>query len=143
LSFGECPSPSPTPTRTPSITPSRSITPSISVSSTPASTPSRTPSITPSTSTLACECQFYDVTIDQNDLDNATGNTDPGKDDGVVYVDYINCAGSPATAQYSFATYFPNSICAQSVSSIYYYSFNFQTAVSFSSVTGPGSDCCV
>jgi hypothetical protein len=38
---------------------------------------------------MACTCFYYDVIIDQIDLDDATGNTDPGKFDGTVYVDYI------------------------------------------------------
>jgi hypothetical protein len=134
----------PTPTRTPSSTPAPSPSPSISVSSTPASTPSRTPSITPSTSLPACQCEYYDVTIDQSDIDNAIFNTDPCKANDTVYVEYQDCNNQTTLAQYSFAGTYTNSICVRKTStpSVYYYNSNNQSfGSSFASDTNV--DCCI
>jgi hypothetical protein len=72
------------------------------------------------------------VYVDQGDLDNATGNTDPGKSNGIVYLDYISCNGTPSQLQYSVADTYTNSVCVQEFSSpspdIYYYSNNFKSA---------------
>jgi hypothetical protein len=136
--FGLCPSVTPTPTRTPSSTPSStpapSPSPSISVSSTPVSTPSRTPSITPSTSAPVVNCTFYDVSIDQGDLDDATGNTEPGKLNGVVYFDYVSCNGTPSQLQFSVADYYTNIACVRESTSqeIYYYFNNTKNLANFS-----------
>jgi len=118
--FGLCPSLTPTPTRTASPTPTRSAT----------MTPTPTRSVTPSTSPpLIIGCTLYDVVIEQADLDDATGNTDPGKNNGTLYVDYTACDGTPTTGQFSFASTF--SICVQEFSispTIYYFNNNTQTA---------------
>ena len=136
ISISVTPTPSITPSITPSVTPSitpsitPSVTPSISISSTPNPSPSLTPSVTPSTSPPPISCTLYDVIIEQADLDDATGNTDPGKNNGTLYVDYIACNGTPTTTQYSVAGTFQ--ICVQELSfpapNIYYYKNNNQTS---------------
>ena len=98
---------------------------------------------TTTTTTTAPTCTIYDVSIDQGDLDDATGNTDPGKNDGTVYVDYIACNGTPTTAQYSLASTF--TICVQEFSSpspdIYYYKNNLETAPFGSFVNDTSTPC--
>jgi hypothetical protein len=134
--FGNCPTPTATPTRTatPTLTatatPTLTNTPTLTATATPTltSTPTRTSTATPTLPAITCT--LYDVVIDQIDLDDATGNTDPGKNDGTLYVDYIACSGTPTTAQYGVASTF--TICVQEFSSpppdIYYYNNNNKTA---------------
>jgi hypothetical protein len=43
----------------------------------------------------ACGCLFWNVTVSENDLANATGNTN-GYRDGKLWVRYINCENTPA-----------------------------------------------
>ena len=131
--FGNCPTPTATPTRTSTPTLTPTATPTLTATATPTltSTPTRTSTPTPTlTSAPAVTCTIYDVVIEQADLDDATGNTDPGKNDGTLYVDYIACDGTPTTAQYGVAGTF--TICVQEFSTpsptIYYFNNNTQTS---------------
>jgi hypothetical protein len=75
------------------------------------------------------------VYVDQGDLDNATGNTDPGKLNGVVYFDYVSCNGTSSQLQYSVADNYTNSACVREFTfqDVYYYSNNFKsTGASYS-----------
>ena len=56
------------------------------------------------------DCKYYDITISQADIDNAVGNTNPAQD-GVVFVNYIDCNGDPANAIFDTAGFYPNFIC--------------------------------
>jgi hypothetical protein len=112
------------------------------------STSTTTTSSTTTTTTTAapCNCLSYDVIVGQEDLDDATGNTDPGKDNGVVYVEYTNCEGIPTTSQYSVANTYLNSICVDTTAltpTIYYYKNNIQSAPLTSSTSITSNDCCV
>jgi hypothetical protein len=40
-----------------------------------------------------CNCFKFTIYIDQSELDDATGNTDPGKSDSTLYVNYYDCDG--------------------------------------------------
>jgi hypothetical protein len=95
---------------------------------------------------MACTCFYYDVIIDQIDLDDATGNTDPGKFDNTLYVDYIDCDGNPTTKLYGAAGTFIDDICVDTLSSptpnIYYYKNNNITAPFSSSVSQTLNECC-
>ena len=114
---------------------------------TSSSTTTTTSSTTTTTTTAApCNCFTYDVVVGQDDLDDATGNTDPGKDNGVVYVYYTNCEGNPTIAQYSVANTYLDSICVNIVSvppTIYYYKNNLQTTPLSSSVSLTANECCI
>jgi len=115
----------------------------ISPSPTPSPTRSITPSRTPSPSFQPCNCEYYDVTIDQSDLDNAIFNTDFGKSNDTVYVEYQDCDNNTTISQYSFAGTYTNSICVRKTStpSVYYYNSNSQSfGSSFASDTNV--DCC-
>jgi hypothetical protein len=142
----QCFDPSPTPSNTPSNTPTQTPTqtPSNTPTSTPPSTPASTPASTPTATPVpVCECEYYDVTIDQDDLDNAIGNTELGKANDTVYVEYQDCNNQTTLAQYSFANTYTNSICVRknTIPSVYYYTFNSQTfGSSFASDTNV--DCC-
>jgi hypothetical protein len=112
------------------------------------STSTTTTSSTTTTTTTAapCNCLSYDVIVGQEDLDDATGNTDPGKDNGVIYVEYTNCEGIPTTSQYSVANTYLNSICVDTTAltpTIYYYKNNIQSAPLTSSTSITSNDCCV
>jgi hypothetical protein len=105
-----------------------------------------TTTTTSSTTAAPCDCFTYDVIIGQEDLDDATGNTDPGKDNGIVYVEYTNCEGIPTTSQYSVANTYLNSICVDTTAlspTIYYYKDNTQSAPLTSSISITSNDCCV
>jgi hypothetical protein len=142
----QCFDPSPTPSNTPSNTPTNTPTqtPSNTPTSTPPSTPASTPASTPTATPVpVCECEYYDVTIDQDDLNNAIFNTDPGKANDTVYVEYQDCNNQTTLAQYSFAGTFTNSICVRknTIPSVYYYASNSQSfGSSFASDTNV--DCC-
>jgi hypothetical protein len=74
---------------------------------------------------MACTCFNYDVIINQIDLDDSTGNTDPGKFDGTVYVDYIDCSGNSQQELYTVANTYLDGLCIDTngspVPNIYYY----------------------
>lgn len=101
------------------------------------------------TSFISCQssstCYFYDVIIDQSDLDDATGNTDPGKSNNTLYVDYIDCSGNPQTKQYSLSGTFLNDICVDftgtPIPDIYYYNSNLKTVPFASSVSSTANLC--
>jgi hypothetical protein len=95
---------------------------------------------------MACTCFYYDVIINQIDLDDATGNTNPG-DNNTLYVDYIDCGGIPTTKSYTSAGSFPDDICVNTSSSplpnIYYYKNNGSTVpLGGSSATQSLNSCC-
>jgi hypothetical protein len=95
---------------------------------------------------MACTCFYYDVIIDQIDLDDATGNTDPGKFDGTVYVDYIDCSGNSQQDLYTLSGTFLNDLCIDTTGSpapnIYYYKNNTQIVGPSSSVSQTLIECC-
>jgi hypothetical protein len=130
----------------PPTTSTTSTTSTTTSSSTTTTTTTATPTTTTTTTPAPCSCFSYDVVIGQSDLDDATGNTDPGKDNGIVYVDYTNCTGTFTIGQYSVAGTFLNSICVDTNAigpDIYYYKNNTKTAPSTSSVSITANDCCV
>lgn len=95
---------------------------------------------------MACTCFFYDVVIDQVDLDDATGNSGPLLNN-TLYVDYIDCNGSPQTNTYSLSGTFLNNICVDTTGtpspSIYYYKNNLQILpFGSSSVSVTLNECC-
>lgn len=95
---------------------------------------------------MACTCFYYDVIIGQIDLDDSTGNTDPGKFDGTVYVDYIDCSGNSQQELYVLSGTFLNDLCIDTTGSpvpnIYYYKNNNITVPSSSSISQTLNECC-
>jgi len=103
-----------------------------------------TTSTTTSTTTSSCLCFTYDVIVAQEDLDDATGNTDIGQN-GQFYVSYTNCVGTPTIKQYSVAGTYPDDICVNigaPAPTIYYYKDDNQTAPAFSSISLTVNNCC-
>jgi hypothetical protein len=142
----------PTTTTTTTIAPTTTTTttteaPTTTTTTTEAPTTTTTTTEAPTTTTTTTEaptCTTYDVFITQEDLDDATGNTEPGKNDGTLYVDYIACDGTPTTAQYSLAGTF--NICVQEFASptpnIYLYKSNTIDLPAFgSAVSGTFTPC--
>jgi hypothetical protein len=87
-------------------------------------------------------CTSYSLYIDQLDLDNAVGNTPPNQD-GVMYVSYYDCNGDPVTDTYS-AGYYDSVICNNDdvgFVTLYYYSNNFASLPSYSSVNAGTGTC--
>jgi hypothetical protein len=76
-------------------------------------------------------------------LDAATGNTEPGKNDGTVYFDYTACDGTPSTRTLGVAMTFTNDICVQADSMIvsYYYANNAIAFGGSSFATDTGTPC--
>jgi hypothetical protein len=110
-------------------------TPITTTTTTTTTTSTTTTTTTTTTAPPIVNCTFYDVYVDQGDLDNATGNTESGKLNGVVYFDYISCNGTPSQLQYSIADYYTNSACVQELTlqDVYYYSNNLKsTGASYS-----------
>jgi hypothetical protein len=131
----------PTTTTTTSTTSSGSTT---TTTSTTTVTPSSTTTTT--TTTTSCFCYLYDVFVDQLDLDDATGNTEPGKDNNTLYLDYDSCSGVATTKQYTIAGTYFNDFCASillNAPTIYYYKNNaIQTLPAYSSVSNTSINCC-
>jgi hypothetical protein len=132
---------------TTTTTTSSSTTTTTTTSSGPTTTTTTSSSTTTTTTTAGpCNCFTYDVIIGQEDLDDATGNTDPGKDNDVVYVGYTNCDGIPTVSQYSMPNTYLNSICVDTnalTPTIYYYKNNTQSVPLASSISMTSNDCCV
>jgi hypothetical protein len=91
-------------------------------------------------------CYLYDAFIGQLDLDDATGNTEPGKNNNTIYVDYMNCSGVSTNKQYTIAGTYPDDFCASTslgAPTIYYYKNNaLQTLPPYSSVSNTSVNCC-
>jgi hypothetical protein len=101
------------------------------------------PTTTTTTTAAVCNCFIYDITIGQADLDDATGNNDPGKNNGTVYLSYVDCAGTETVAQFGLATGFTR--CINSLGTapdIYYYKNDAKSAALSSSVSGTSTECC-
>jgi hypothetical protein len=106
--------------------------PTTSTTTTAAPTTTTTTTAAPTTTTTTAapaSCTIYDVIVTQEDLDDATGNNEIGKNDGTLYVDYIACDGTPTTTQFGGAGTFQ--ICVQLFASplpdIYIYVNNTKT----------------
>ena len=86
-------------------------------------------------------CNYFNVTISQSDLRNATGNSDPDLD-GKVFISYTDCNGEPTSIGYSSAGTYPNAFCADPSESIIalYWSENFGT-ITLSSYATEGGSC--
>lgn len=92
-----------------------------------------------------CNCFKFTVYIDQSELDNAYGNTDPGKLDNTLYVNYYDCDSNPQTAQYSIAGTYVENICVDTTGAqptIYYYQDNFTNNAVLSTLTNTNVECC-
>jgi hypothetical protein len=88
------------------VCPSQTPTPTPTVTNTPTVTQTPTPTST------ACECSYLTVTITQEDIDDATGNSDPYLD-GKVFLFYTECVTQTSISQeYSVAGTYTNSVCA-------------------------------
>ena len=159
--IGDCNDSQPTPTQTASPSETPTQTPSVSISASPTETPTQTPdptstptntetptetptpteTTTPTvTPTTPCNCTYFDVTIGQNDLDDATGNS--LFLNNTVYVQYNDCYNVPITQTYSVAGTFSNSFCANSALPAYYYKNDIQQVPASSSATDTFVDCC-
>jgi hypothetical protein len=81
-------------------------------------------------------CYYYTVTVDDIDLLDATGNSNPAFN-GVLFVDYTDCNGDPQTTSFSFAGVYTDIICVEESSfvSVYYYKNNSISIPSFSNAT--------
>jgi hypothetical protein len=121
--------PTPTPTITPTITPTNTETPT--------NTPTNTPTPTPTN----CACSYFDVTISQTDLDNATGNTPPTLDN-TVYVYYTDCNNVFTEKTYNTAGLYPNDICvkAGSIVAVSYYVNDSETGAASTAISS--DECC-
>lgn len=92
-----------------------------------------------------CNCFKFTVYIDQSELDNAYGNTDPGKLDNTLYVNYYDCDSNPQTAQYSIAGTYVENICVDTTGAqptIYYYQDNITNNAVLSTLTNTNVECC-
>jgi hypothetical protein len=133
-----CTPPTSTTTTTTTVAPTTTTT-----TVAPTTTTTTTEAPTTTTTTIPSTCVTYDVIIAQEDIDDATGNTEPGKNDGTLYVDYTACDGTPTITQYSLTGSFE--ICVQESASptpeIYYYKNNLETAPVGSSVSNTSIPC--
>ena len=92
-----------------------------------------------------CNCFKFTVYIDQNELNDAYGNTDPGKLDNTLYVNYYDCDSNFQTAQYSIAGTYVENICVDTTGAqptIYYYQDNFTNNAVLSTLTNTNVECC-
>jgi len=86
-------------------------------------------------------CNFYDITISQNDLNNATGNTNPSLDN-VVFVAYNDCTDTSQDDPFYASGVNINAICASDFDGftpyLYYYENDGLTYVSSSTLSIQG-----
>ena len=71
-------------------------------------------------------CNYYDLYIDQNDINDAVNNT--SYLDNVVYVSYYDCSGTLQTTTYGTAGYVTNAFCSDTSYggiTLYYYDSDF------------------
>lgn len=94
-----------------------------------------------------CDCTFYNLTINQTDIDDATGNTGTNQQyDGLVLVRYINCDGIETVEEYGLAGFYENQICVKSTiggSVTLTYWKNDQESAAISFATDTFIECCV
>ena len=105
----------------------------------PSGTPvtTTTTTVAPTTTTTELPCMQALVTIDEADLNDATGNT-PDIDhpywmDGVIYLTYTDCTGAEAIASWNSAVVDDTSVCVQQGGTflgLYYYKSNVLTSIS-------------
>lgn len=61
-----------------------------------------------------CECTFYDLTIGQEDIDDATGNTGSNEQfNNLVLVRYTGCDGNEIIEEYGLADFYENQLCVK------------------------------
>jgi uncharacterized protein (TIGR02145 family) len=86
-------------------------------------------------------CIYYNVTINQQDLNNSINNSDPELD-GKVFISYTDCNGEPTSIGYSSAGTYPNAFCADPSESIIalYWNEDFGT-ITLSSYATEGGSC--
>ena len=103
------PTPTPTATPGPTSTPGPTATPTSTATPIPTATQTPVPTATqtPTPSTTPCDCYYYNVKVDQIDLDNS--------DTGEVFVSYQNCNGDASIATYTVADFYFDSICVDNI----------------------------
>jgi hypothetical protein len=125
-------------TPTPTPTPTATVTPTPTATFTPTPTPTITPTPTP-----VCSCYYHNAIIGQADLNAATGNTDPFRNNK-VYTGYFDCNGNEAFKIYDTAGTYPNDLCPNGVTvNVYYWVNNISTLAAASSVVNTGVCCTV
>ena len=76
-------------------------------------------------------CNYYDLYIDQNDINDAVNNT--SYLNNVVYVSYYDCSGTLQTTTYGTAGYVTNAFCSDTsyggITLYYYDSDSYNTAI--------------
>jgi hypothetical protein len=111
-------------------------------SGTPVTTTTTTVAPITTTTTVALPCIQALVTIDEADLNDATGNSPdiehPYWLDGVIYLTYTDCTGAEATASWNSPVTDDVSVCVQqggSFGSLYYYKNNEIRAITIGTST--------
>lgn len=62
-----------------------------------------------------CDCTFYNLTIGQEDIDDATGNTGINEQyNNLILVTYTNCDGVETVEEYGLAGFYENQLCVKS-----------------------------
>jgi len=100
-------------------------------------TPTPTPTVT---QTTPCNCNYFDLTVSQTDLDDATGNIT--FQNGVIYVQYVNCYGQTIIDTFGIAGTIEDAFCANFVQAVTYYKNDIPLAPLSSFATDTLIDCC-
>ena len=129
-----------------SISPTPSNTPSNTPTNTNSSTPCPTSSVTPTITPTRCNCYYFDIFIDENDLLISTGNTEPQTYNNTVQVSYLPCDESVLQFRnFTVAGTYTDAICVagQYLSSVdvFYDVDNVPIISSASTATQQG--CCI
>lgn len=90
----------------------------------------------PSPSTTTCPCYAWSVNVDNGDLTAATGNTNTSRN-GVLFVDWTNCANGLFTSSYNANG---NSYvgCSCKIPYAYYYAADIKTTAVYSTLSFEG-----
>jgi hypothetical protein len=138
--------PGPTTTTTTTLAPPTTTTTTTAGPTTTTTTtlvpPTSTTSTTSTTTTTAApsSCTIFDVTIGQDDLNNAVGNTNTS-DNGIVYVEYRRCDDVLATVAYGGAGTYPICVKEMNLPNIYFMSFDNPNVPTQSFATDSGVPC--
>jgi hypothetical protein len=136
------PEPTTTSTTTSTTTPEPTTTSTTTSTTTPEPT---TTSTTTSTTTAACDCTYYNVVVTSEDINNATGNTNPAWNN-TVWAYYYDCGtGTYSDVIYSSADNYYHSLCNNNnilITPYLYNHINDAATVVVSSTITNSLDCC-
>lgn len=102
----------------------------------PTTTTTTSTTSTSTTTTTTCLCNAWDITIEQDDIDNSTFVEDGETIPGFVGINYLNCSGNIAESGFEIAGIYNEAICSCCTPSLFYFDgTKFVEATSTATIT--------